>query len=247
MNKMMISAATESWLFEAVCVQTQADRIPIAPAHADPAHIAPAPYSREASLNWQALARYSGARFICDISKSQARPGERKKGKKKFSAWPVAILGTLCCGVAQAAPLHVGLADSDPALTCGAKNTPSVAWSGELPQGTKSLAALLWDQAPGKLTGRWLVYDLPVNTAKLVPASSQSSQMAGGKVATNDVGKLGYTAVCTKGQHDLYLDFYALDVASLNQPAGTPLRTVHAAIHKHKLLEAKAHLVWRVR
>lgn len=159
----------------------------------------------------------------------------------------LAFLGSLLVGLARAAPLTVNFTASDSALACGAKTTPAVAWSGDLPRGTRSLAALLWDQAPGKLTGRWLVYDLPVNTAKLAPTASTSLNVAGGLVAKNDAGQLGYTAVCAKGNHDLYLDFYALDVASLSLSAGTALRTVHAAIHKHKLVEAKAHLVWKVK
>lgn len=156
-------------------------------------------------------------------------------------------LAVLWPGVAHAAPLSVKLSASDPALICGAKTTPTLTWSGDLPKGTRSLAALLWDQAPGKLTGRWLVYDLPPSTTKLSPTAANSQQLAGGKVAKNDAGQPGYTAVCAKGQHDLYLDFYALDVTSLNLPAETPLRTVHTSIHKHKLLEAKAHLTWRVK
>lgn len=166
---------------------------------------------------------------------------------KAFPTLLTLLCMTLPSGLALAAPLSVKLSASDTALKCGATTTPAVAWQGDFPKGTKSLAALLWDQAPGKLTGRWLVFDLPVNAGKLAPMPSASLSVAGGKVAKNDAGQNGYTPVCAKGKHDLYLDFYALDVPSLNLPAGTPLRTVHTAIHKHKLIEAKAHLTWTVK
>ena len=58
--------------------------------------------------------------------------------------------------------------------------------------------------------------------------------------------KAGYTASSPNGRHDIYIDYYAMNVTSLNLPAGTPLQTVHSAIKRHKLQEAKAHLVWPV-
>ncbi len=141
-----------------------------------------------------------------------------------------------------AAPFRVNLAQTDPALKCGATQTPTLTF-GTPPAGTKSLALIFWDQQGSRLTGRWTLYDLPLNTKAVSPTAATSAQVAGARVAVNEAGKLGYTAPCSAGKHDVYIDFYALDVASLNLPAGAPLQTVHAAIKRHKLLEAKAHVV----
>ncbi|GAA5512418.1 hypothetical protein Dcar01_01132 [Deinococcus carri] len=143
---------------------------------------------------------------------------------------------------AQAVPFSVTLSPNDPALACHATSTPVLTF-GPPPPGTRSLAVLLWDQRPGKLSGRWLVFDLPVKTTRLDAQNASRLRAGGGKAATNDAGQPGYTAICARGRHDIYVDVYALDVPSLGVPAGTPLRKVHALIHQHKLQEAKLHLV----
>lgn len=148
---------------------------------------------------------------------------------------------------ALAAPLHVALSSTDAALKCGAKTTPTLTFSGTPPSGTKSYAAIFWDQMPRALSGRWLVFDLPLTTKSTLPMPAAQLSVAGGKAATNEAGQPGYTAICSRGPHDIYIDFYAIDTASLNLPAGAPLQTVHAAIKRHKLLETKAHLVWPVK
>ena len=150
----------------------------------------------------------------------------------------------VCCASQAAAPFQVSLSSSDPALRCSAASTPVLSFSGTPPAGTKSYAIIFWDQRPSSLSGRWLVFDLPLGTARLSPAKAGALSVSGGKAATNETGKAGYTAICTGGRHDIYIDYYALDVTSLKLPAAAPLQTVHAAIKRHKLLEAKAHLVW---
>ena len=142
---------------------------------------------------------------------------------------------------ALAAPFRVALAAQDPALMCRSRTTPALTF-GTPPAGTRALAVIFWDQQPGRLTGRWTVYDLPLGTAHLTSARAGSLTLAGGKAGTNEAGQAGYTAPCAPGVHELYVDFYALNVASLGLPAGAPLQRVHAAIKAHKLLEAKAHL-----
>lgn len=142
---------------------------------------------------------------------------------------------------ARAASFTVSLSPSDPALVCGAGVTPDL-HLGSPPAGTRSLAVIFWDERPNGLSGRWSVFDLPLGTARLAPGPAGQTSPGGGKVTRNEAGQLGYTAPCGKGKHDLYVDFYALNVAHLNLPAGTPLQQVHALIKKHKLLEAKAHV-----
>lgn len=142
---------------------------------------------------------------------------------------------------ALAAPFNVNLNAQDPALVCGSKTTPVLTF-GRPPAGTKALAVIFWDQHPGKLTGRWTVYDLPLATQQLNAVMAGTLKFQGGKAGTNEAGQPGFTAPCAKGRHDLYVDFYALNVASLGLPTGAPLQQVHAAIKAHKILEAKAHV-----
>lgn len=142
---------------------------------------------------------------------------------------------------ALAGGFTVTLAPRDAALTCSSKTTPALTF-GNPPAGTKALALIMWDQQPGKLTGRWTVYDLPLGTRTLKSVPAGSSRVLGAPVAVNETGHLGYTAPCAAGQHDIYIDFYALNVSSLNLPAGAPLQRVHSAIKAHKILEAKAHV-----
>ncbi|WP_309570611.1 hypothetical protein [Deinococcus sp.] len=149
--------------------------------------------------------------------------------------------------LAGAAPLSVTLDRRDPALPCGATVTPTLTLSGMPPKGTQSFALIFWDQQPRALSGRWLVYDLPLPAHALKATAAVSLTPAGGKAATNEAGQPGYTAICAKGRHDLYIDFYAIDVPSLNIPPGTPLQRLHALIKRHKLLETKAHLSWTVK
>ena len=142
--------------------------------------------------------------------------------------------------------MQVSLAASDPALQCGAAQTPVMQFSGTPPKGTKSYAIIFWDQMPNALSGRWLVFNIPLGTKQLGPVAAAATTVAGGRAATNEAGKQGYSPICKVGSHDIYIDYYALDVASLNLPAGAPLQTLHSAIKRHKLLEAKAHLRWPV-
>ncbi|WP_216326108.1 hypothetical protein [Deinococcus aestuarii] len=156
------------------------------------------------------------------------------------------VLGTLTLlSGARAAGWTVSLSATDPALVCGARVTPDLRL-GTPPAGTKSLAVIFWDERPGGLSGRWSVFDLPLGTARLAPGAAPGAAArpapGGGRVTRNEAGQLSYTAPCGKGKHDLYVDLYALDVPSLNLPAGTPLQQVHAAIKRHRILEAKAHV-----
>lgn len=155
------------------------------------------------------------------------------------------IVPALLAGLtgARAAPLSVALAASDPALRCGAAVTPTLRLTGTLPRGTRSLALIVWDEQPTALSGRWTVFDLPLGTTTLAAQPLRTASIAGGKVATNEAGHLGFSPPCGKGRHDLYVDLYALDVPSLNLAVGALLQTVHVVIKRHKLLEAKVHVV----
>lgn len=151
-------------------------------------------------------------------------------------------LALLGAGVAAAAPFSVTLSPTDAALKCSAHQTPQLTF-GPPPAGTRSLALIVWDEQPNRLTGRWLVFDLPPGTRTLSPVPAASLTVSGGRAATNEAGQPGYTALCAPGRHDVYVDLYAIDEASLKLPPGTPLQQLHAQIKRHKLKEVKAHVV----
>lgn len=155
-------------------------------------------------------------------------------------------LSALLLASASALPFSVSLSKDDPALRCGAALSPALAL-GTPPPGTRSLAVVFWDQQPKKLTGRWLVYNLPVNTRQLPSQPAASPLVAGGTVGPNDLGQSGFVAPCDAGARDLYVDYYALSTARLPVPKGASFRQIHSLIHKYKLAEAKAHLKWVVK
>ena len=114
---------------------------------------------------------------------------------------------------------------------------------GTPPAGTKSFAILLWDDdAPAGLASQWIVYDMPISLTGLEAGVKDGANVQGFKQGKNTFGKLGYSALCpSKGgkMHHYYVDFYAINVASLGLPAGSSLNVVHAAIKRHKILESK--------
>lgn len=156
------------------------------------------------------------------------------------------LMTLLATGRAAPAAFQVALDPHDPALRCDSTVSPALTL-GAPPAGTKSLAVVFWDQQPRRLTGRWVVYNLPVSTRKLPARPASAAQLSGGTVGPNALGNTGFQAPCDVGARDFYVDYYALDTAKLPLPAGASFQQIHAAIHRHKLLEAKAHLKWVVR
>lgn len=86
------------------------------------------------------------------------------------------------------------------------------------------------------------MFNLPCRSAGPTCPWGGGLTPGGGKVARNEAGQLGSMAPCGTGKHNLCVDLYALNVVSLNLPAKTPLQQNHAAIKKHEILEAKAHV-----
>ena len=113
--------------------------------------------------------------------------------------------------VAHASPFSVALSGKDPALQCGSKVTPTLNFSGTPPKGTRSYAVIFWDQMPNALSGRWLVFNIPLGTTKITPVAADSKKVMSGNAATNEAGQQGYSPICKLGRHDIYIDYYALD------------------------------------
>lgn len=111
-----------------------------------------------------------------------------------------------------------------------------------VPSGTKSFAVLGWDDAPGALASTWVVYDIPATATSLPEAVPEGASPMNFKQGRNSAGKLGYSGPCPVAggkPHRIYFDLYAIDAPSLGLPAGASLARVHAAIKRHRLLEAK--------
>ena len=114
---------------------------------------------------------------------------------------------------------------------------------GTPPAGTQSFAILGWDDdAPNGLANQWAAYDIPLTTKGLPEGVPLGANVMGFKQGSNSYGKLGWSAICpakgAKGHH-YYIDFYAIKTATLGLPAGANWNTVHSAIKRTKLLEAK--------
>lgn len=111
------------------------------------------------------------------------------------------------------------------------------------PPNTKSFAILGWDDsAPGGLASTWVVYDIPITATGIPQAVPEGASAINFKQGRNSAGKLGYSGPCPVAggkPHRIYFDLYAIDVPSLGLKGGASLDTVHNAIKKHKLLEAK--------
>ncbi len=114
---------------------------------------------------------------------------------------------------------------------------------GTPPAGTKSYAILGWDDdAPSGLSNQWAAYDIPLTMKGLPEGVPLGATVMGFKQGSNSYGKLGWSAACpakgAKGHH-YYIDLYAIKTATLGLPAAANWNTVHSAIKRTKLLEAK--------
>lgn len=113
---------------------------------------------------------------------------------------------------------------------------------GTPPTGTRSFAILGWDDSPKGLRNQWAVFDIPLSTTALPEGVPLGATALGFKQGKNSSGALGWSAACPpKGErgHEYYIDFYAIDVPTLGLKAGADWTLVHAAIKRHKIMEAK--------
>ena len=128
-------------------------------------------------------------------------------------------------------------------FTCDGAGVSFPLTFGAPPAGTKSFAILGWDDdAPTGLANQWAAYDIPLTMKGLPEGVPLGASVMGFKQGSNSYGQLGWSAVGppkgAKGHH-YYIDFYAIKTATLGLPAGANWQTVHSAIKRTKLLEAK--------
>ncbi len=127
---------------------------------------------------------------------------------------------------------------------CGGGNvSPSLSWSGA-PAGTKSFAITLYDpDAPngGKGWWHWIVYDVAPQVTNLPSGSGNPGLRllpTGARLGPTDFGQAAYGGPCPpKGNkpHRYIFTVYALDVASLDAPAGATPVVVGARIKAHAI------------
>ncbi len=127
----------------------------------------------------------------------------------------------------------------------GAANvSPPLSWSG-VPAGTMGFALIMTDpDAPGGNFVHWIVFDLPAAVESLPEGASGSEYMTEGM---NDYGAVGYGGPCPPpGRlHRYFFRLYALDVASLDLPAGAGIDEVFGAMDGRVLARAEWMGVYR--
>lgn len=112
----------------------------------------------------------------------------------------------------------------------GQDKSPELRWS-ESPANTRSFALIMDDpDAPGGTFTHWVLFDLPA-AARQLSAGDNAIGVAG----QNGFGSSGYRGPCPPpgGAHRYFFKLYALDVATLNLPAGAARSDVEQALRDH--------------
>jgi Raf kinase inhibitor-like YbhB/YbcL family protein len=114
--------------------------------------------------------------------------------------------------------------------TCDGTNVNPPLEIKNVPAGAKSLALIVDDpDAPGGVWLHWLVYDIPVTTARIGENSIPGFQ------GTNDFHKKNYGGPCPpSGTHRYFFRLFALGTA-LNLREGTGRKDVEKAMEGHVL------------
>jgi Raf kinase inhibitor-like YbhB/YbcL family protein len=115
--------------------------------------------------------------------------------------------------------------------TCqGDDVSPELNWQAP-PAATQSLALIVDDpDAPGGTFTHWVLFNVPAATRQL-SAGNNTIGVAG----QNGFGSSGYRGPCPPagGTHRYFFKLYALDVATLNLPAGAARSDVEQALRDH--------------
>ena len=133
----------------------------------------------------------------------------------------------------------------------GGNVSPELEWRGA-PATAKSFAITVYD--PDAPTGsgwwHWVVYNIPSAVTKL-PAGAGSATAtrlpAGAKQGNTDFGAPGYGGPCPpKGPvHHYVFTVFALDIASLELPAGATAAMVGFNLNAHKVAKASLTAIYR--
>jgi hypothetical protein len=130
---------------------------------------------------------------------------------------------------------------------CGGGNvSPTLSWSGA-PAATRSFALTIHDPDAPHAGGfwHWVVFDLPAGTTGLprgAGSAGSSGMPAGARQGRNDFGDSTYDGPCPpvgNAPHHYNFTLSALDVATLNLPAGSAAAQVDFAVRAHTLAAAR--------
>jgi Raf kinase inhibitor-like YbhB/YbcL family protein len=113
--------------------------------------------------------------------------------------------------------------------------SPPVRWD-RVPDETRSLALAMEDVDAGAPVTHWLLYDLPADLHGLLQGPAGA-----GKLGRNDFAREAYCGSCPPpAQPRRYrLQLYALDVDSLELPAGATRAAMESACRPHILAAAE--------
>lgn len=131
-------------------------------------------------------------------------------------------------------------------LGCTGDNVaPAVHWS-DAPEGTRSYALTVFDPDAPTGTGwwHWIVVDIPASITSL-PTGGELPP--GARAMRNDYGKVGWGGPCPPADdkpHHYEFTLFALDVPTLNLPAGATAAMARFMIHKHAIGKAQVTLTY---
>ncbi|MGB7213024.1 MAG: YbhB/YbcL family Raf kinase inhibitor-like protein [Gemmatimonadales bacterium] len=131
-------------------------------------------------------------------------------------------------------------------MGCTGRNvSPALAWQGA-PTGTKSFAVTMYD--PDAPTGsgwwHWVLYNIRPTVTSLPAGAGEAGKahLADGAAQGNtDFGIPGYGGACPPPgdpPHHYHITIYALDVDTLDVPAGATAAYVGFNLHAHQLAKA---------
>ncbi|MBI5565464.1 MAG: YbhB/YbcL family Raf kinase inhibitor-like protein [Chloroflexi bacterium] len=144
---------------------------------------------------------------------------------------PAVELGSSAPTFQVASPAFADGATVPDLYTChGDDVSPELNW--QMPPATTQSFALIMDDpdAPGGTFTHWVLFNLPAETRQL-PAGTNTIGVGG----QNGFGSSGYRGPCPPpgGAHRYFFKLYALDVATLNLPAGASRSDIEQALRDH--------------
>ncbi|WP_457638922.1 YbhB/YbcL family Raf kinase inhibitor-like protein [Persephonella sp.] len=119
-----------------------------------------------------------------------------------------------------------------PRYTCdGDDVSPEIKWSSS-PDAVSYLILVEDPDAPLGVFTHWIVYDIPPDITGLPENIPKTPEINGIKQGINDFGRIGYNGPCPPfgKPHRYIFSVYALDVPSLELPAGASRQEIEIAV-----------------
>ena len=128
--------------------------------------------------------------------------------------------------------------------------SPHLSWSGA-PEGTRSFAVTVYDPDAPTASGfwHWAVFNIPADVSELATGASGSAMPDGAVELKNDGGTVGYIGAAPPpghGPHHYHVVVHAVDVPSLDVPAGASPAFLGFNLFSHTLGRATIVPVYEV-